>query len=96
MKLIVLTAAEEDLAEAVLYYNDQRPGLGHEFSDEVKRTFRRIQENPTAWTHISRRGRRCLTARFPYGVLYSQHNETILIAGIMHLRQNPERWLDRL
>jgi len=96
MKLIVLACAEQELAEIVEYYNDQRPGLGYEFAAEAKRGFRRIQEHPVAWPSFSSRSRRYLTDRFPYGILYTARNETILIAGFMHLRQDPQPWLTRI
>lgn len=95
IKLIVLTCAEQELTEIVEYYNDQCPGLGYEFAAEVQRGFRRIQEHPTAWPIFSPRSRRYLTDRFPYGILYAARNETILIAGFMHLRQDPKSWAER-
>ena len=96
MKLIVLACAEQELTEIVEYYNDQCPVLGYEFAAEVQRGFRRIQEHPTAWPIFSSRSRRYLTDRFPYGILYTARNETILIAGFMHLRQDPKPWLERI
>lgn len=70
MKILVLSCAEAELAEAVDYYNSQCPGLGYEFAAEVQRTFERIRNHPTAWPVFSPRSRRCLTDRFPFGVLY--------------------------
>ena len=32
MRILVLSSAEEEFAEAVDYYNEQRPGLGFEFA----------------------------------------------------------------
>jgi hypothetical protein len=43
MKIVVLSYAEEELAEAVDYYNEQCPGLGYEFAAEVKRAFCHMQ-----------------------------------------------------
>jgi hypothetical protein len=43
-----LAVAEEEFAEAIVYYNEQREGLGHEFAEEVKRGARRIDQFPTA------------------------------------------------
>ena len=36
MKIRYLEAAEAEFEEAIHYYNEQRTGLGFEFSDEVK------------------------------------------------------------
>lgn len=69
MKLLVLSCAETEIAEAVDYYNKQRPGLGYEFAVEMQRSFERIRNHPNAWAPFSTRSRRCLTDRFPYGIL---------------------------
>ena len=95
MRVLVLSCAEAEFAEAVGYYNGQQPGLGYEFAVEVKRTFERIGRHPTAWPVFSSRYRRCLTERFPFGVLYQVRADAILVGGIMHLKQDPQRWQDR-
>ncbi len=95
MKLIVLSCAEQELIEAVDYYNGQCPGLGYEFAAEIQRGFGRIQKHPSAWSVFSSRSRRCLTDRFPYGILYEVRGDCILVSGIMHLRQDPAPWQDR-
>lgn len=95
MKLQILSCAEQELAESVDFYNDQCPGLGYEFAAEVQRGLKRIQEHPEAWPPFSGRSRRCLTDRFPYGILYQERKECILVVGIMHLRQDPELWKKR-
>jgi plasmid stabilization system protein ParE len=96
MNLTVLSCAEQELVDAVDYYNDQCPGLGYEFAAEIQRGFRRIQDHPDAWPTFSTRSRRYLADRFPYGVVYQLRPDTILITGIMHLRQNPTHWEDRV
>jgi plasmid stabilization system protein ParE len=96
MKLIVLSCAEQELADAVDYYNRECPGLGFEFAAEIQRGFRRIQEHPDAWPSFSSRSRRYLADRFPYGILYQARADAIVIGGIMHLRQNPSTWKQRL
>ena len=40
--------AEQDLAEAARWYEQQRPGLGLEFLDEALATFSAIAERPLA------------------------------------------------
>ena len=76
MKVRILSCAEQELAEAVDYYNEQCPGLGFEFAAEVKSTLNRILSFPEAGPPLSLRSRRCMTDRFPYGVLY-QYAKTI-------------------
>ena len=59
MKIGFLDVAEDELTEAIAYYNQQSEGLGYEFAAEVKRTISRIAKYPKAWHSLSKRTRRC-------------------------------------
>ena len=98
MKIEFLQPAAAELYEAIVYYNIQRNGLGLEFAKEVQDTIERIKQNPEAWTTIStsKQARRCLTNRFPYGIIYQIRKNTILIVAVMHLKRRPQTWQFRL
>jgi len=40
--------------------------------------------------------RRCLTNRFPYGILYSIESDRIFILAVMHLHRDPDYWKHRM
>jgi hypothetical protein len=96
MDVVFLPAAQAEFAEAVVYYNAQRDGLGEEFTEEVQRTIARIIEYPEAWSLLSRRTRRCPTNRFPYGIIYQVSGNMLLIIAVMHLHRAPQAWRSRL
>jgi hypothetical protein len=77
MIIHILAPAELELTEAVDYYNNQCSGLGYEFASEVTNTLERITSFPNAWSQISPRTRRCITNKFPYGVIYQVRNDCI-------------------
>ena len=89
-----LSPAEQDVAEALAYYEEAVPGLGMEFLDELERTLQRILLQPEAWTALSEDHRRCRMRRFPYGVIYSIEDDCILIAAVFHLLRHPDSWKD--
>lgn len=90
-----LPAAEQDLIDAVVYYESCEHSLGIDFVIEVDKTISRIIEYPTAWTTISYDFRRCLLDNFPYGIIYSIEDNFILIISIMNLHRHPEYWKNR-
>ena len=95
MKYIFHEKAEIDFLSAIEYYEKCQPGLGNKFSKEVYATIKRIYQHPYAWSKIDSKTRRCLTTRFPYGVLYRIVEDQILIMAIMHLHRMPEFWKGR-
>jgi len=88
--------ARQELKGAINYYNECGSGLGYIFMDEVQASIERIIRHPKAWTKLSKNTRRCLTRRFPYGVIYQEINADILIIAIMHLKRKPGYWEDRI
>ncbi len=98
MNIEFLEPATTELYEAIVFYNIQRQGLGLEFAKEVQDTIERIKLNPEAWSTISKskQARRCLTNRFPYGIIYQIRKNAILIVAVMHLKRRPQTWQSRL
>ena len=88
-------SAEFELNEAIDYYEECRPGLGLEFAREVYSAIQRIIHFPEAWSRLSENTRRCLTNRFPYGVIYQILDEGLLILAVMQLNRKPGYWKDR-
>ena len=84
-----LPQARTEWVEAIPFYNEQRSDLGFEFALEVDRTLERIVQYPHAWTLIAERTRRALVDRFPYGILYYVHADSIVVTAVMNLRQRP-------
>ena len=64
MNIRYLSAAEAEFQEAIDYYNEQRPNLGFEFSDEIKDAVTRVVNYPLAWTPLSKRARRAQVSSF--------------------------------
>ena len=95
MKIDFLELAEIELHNAIEYYNGISSGLGYEFALEMKKNTGKNHTVPEAWSPLSKRTRRCLMNRFPYGVIYQIRKESILIIAIMHLHQKPTSWKNR-
>jgi plasmid stabilization system protein ParE len=87
--------ADAEFREAIDYYESSQRGLGADFYFEVYTAIQRLVDFPEAWPVVEGNVRRCLTHRFPYGVLYSVENEDIFIVAVAHLRRKPDYWKHR-
>lgn len=97
MKVEFLSVAESEIAEAIQYYNERQPGLGHDFYYEFKVALNRLVSFPNAWPIFADPIRRILLQKFPYGVLYKVgESKTIIIYGLMHLRSCPNTWQSKV
>ncbi len=96
MKIRFLDIAQFELDDAIEYYNYESPGLGYKFLTEILSTLNRIAQFPKAWHSSSKRTRRCQTRRFPYGVIYQDRGDEILVVAVANLHRKPEYWGDRI
>lgn len=87
--------AEEELSDAVEYYDDKANGLGREFALEVYATVLRSAAFPKTWPVLEGRVRRSLVRRFPYAVLYAESGGGIFVLAVMHQRRKPGYWKNR-
>ena len=87
--------AEVELNASVDYYEECQINLGLEFAHEVYKTIQRIREFPSAWRKLDGNTRRCLTNRFPFGVIYYQKDDKIIILAVMQLQRKPNYWKSR-
>ena len=88
--------AEAELNLSIDYYESIEPGLGYDFVLEVYETIQRVVDFPKAWTTLDGDVRRSLVKRFPYGVLYSEEADGILILAVMNLHRAPDYWKHRV
>jgi len=96
MKVRFLSLAQGELDDAVTWYNEQAAGMGREFLDELDRSVRRAVTYPLSCPEIDPGLRRCLLARFPYGLIYGIDGDTIVVVAVAHLHRSPRYWSDRI
>ena len=97
MNISFLDIATQELDDAFEYYEYQQQNLGSRFIFEAQNTIERIKHYPKAWHSFSHNTRRCLVKNFPYGIIYQEKaNNLILIIAVTNLHRQPNYWIDRL
>ena len=96
MKFYFHPDADTEFDKTVEYYEECEPGLGLEFAEELYSTISRIIKHPQAWSLMSKNTRRCLTNRFPYGIIYQIKNGWLRIIAVANLNRRPGYWRKRL
>lgn len=96
MKYVFHPEALTEYAEAVQFYAQSRVELAQAFINAVENAIFQIVESPTRWRVIDEDIRRCLTRKFPYGILYTIEQDFILIVAVMHCSREPGYWKDRV
>ena len=88
--------ALEEFNDSINYYEKKSLGLGSEFSDEIYSTINRILIFPKAWPELSQKTRRCITQKFPYGIIYLIQENEIIIVAVMQLNRKSDYWKKRI
>ena len=90
--LILSPEAENDIADAAKWYEEQRLGLSLEFRSALDEAFSAIEKNPKLHAPIHRTLRRALVRRFPYGVFYVERAHNTVVVAVLHTSRNPRLW----
>ncbi|MGF1601613.1 MAG: type II toxin-antitoxin system RelE/ParE family toxin [Thermosynechococcaceae cyanobacterium] len=96
MKYVFHPEALTEYAEAVQYYARRRAEMAQVFINAVEDAVYRIRESPERHVAIDEDVRRCMTRKFPYGVLYTIEQDHILILAVMHCSREPGYWKNRM
>ena len=96
MKVRFHPAALKESVEAGSYYDRQHPGLGKKFDEAIRSAIAAIVEAPQRWPLRTKGTRRYHVKRFPYIIVYTVLDETVIIVAVMHARRRPGYWADRL
>jgi len=89
--------AEAEYLEAIAYYETRKPGLGAVFIAEVEHFLARVCDAPYRYPVQRQPDVRVIRLhRFPFKMLFREHNGTVEILAIAHDHRRPAYWLGRL
>jgi len=90
----IAEAAENDIREAFLWYEDQKDSLGIRFEDHVSKAVNSIQSNPLKTQIRYGNTRIFFLKKFPYGIHFrvDEVGKSILIVAAFHTSKDSEKW----
>ena len=95
-RLVVRAAAEADVLQAALWYEQRSPGLGTEFLRAIDVTLAEIARMPERYPRVHAEVCRALLRRFPYSVYFVASSDLISVIACMHANRDPRRWEERV
>ena len=95
MNIRFLTVANQEVDDAVAWYEQQDKNLGRGFLDELDRAVRLVKTYPLLARQIEPEIHRFLFIRFPYALIYGIDQDTIVIVAVAHQQREPRYWADR-
>ncbi|MEZ5385339.1 MAG: hypothetical protein R3F13_07485 [Prosthecobacter sp.] len=82
---------QDEVDEAVRWYDDQRPGLGDDFYAKFSEAVGQAARHPEGFSFWlrSRTIRRVKLSRFPYDVLFELRADAVRIVCLRHEKRHP-------
>lgn len=96
MKIEIAKIAQQEFNESKQFYEIEQAGLGIRFENEIKNAISHIKKSPSIWSFERGEIRRYILHRFPYKILYSIQEDTIIILAFAHQHRKPDYWIDRI
>lgn len=89
-EVVILPGVEQDMDEAILWYEKQQKGLGIRFYSLLLDKLEEIRTTPQYYYFIHEEYRRITIYPFPYNVIYRIVGSKVLVLALFHQSQNTE------
>lgn len=93
--VLIHDEADIEVRKAAYWYKQQRPGLEHEFLDEVDAALDRLSRTGDVMPVVYRELRCMYVQRFPYGIYYRIREARVTVVAVLHNRQDLSRLDER-
>ncbi len=90
-KLFIQEEVYGEVEEAVLYYNQQRTGLGLELFEEWEDAVNRVLSSPEGYEKKRKQFRHVLLKRFPYLAIFEIVETTVVFQKFINVKKHPAK-----
>jgi len=94
-RLVSEPSVDLDVEAAFEWYENEQPGLGMEFLDELRAIYNRIADGPLKYQELRGGIRRALLRRFPYAVYFAIEGDIVIVVAVLHASRDPAEWQRR-
>lgn len=90
--LSIRPEAQQDIKDAISWYEGRERGLGARFKAEARTALKRIGDNALLFPKIDDKVRRALLKSFPYSVYFVVETRAVVIVAVLHQHRHPREW----
>ena len=96
--LVISSLAQQEIADALLYYFNISPALAERFLDKLEASYTKLEENPQHYSFFgdSKLIRSLAFDTFPYSLIFRIVEDNVLVIALHNTHQNPENFLKRI
>jgi plasmid stabilization system protein ParE len=94
VRIEILDKAEDDLVNGFKFYEEQQPGLGAYFRENLSADIDSLQIHGGVHRVVYRNYHRALSKRFPFAIFYTVSGETVLVHAVVDCRRKPA-WIKK-
>ena len=94
-RLVAEPRVDLDVAATYQWYENEQPGLGLEFLDQLRAVYDRIAASPFQYQDLRSGIRRALLRRFPYVVYFAVEADVVIVLAVLHASRDPAEWQRR-
>ncbi len=88
--------AEDDMLEAYVWYEQQKPGLGEKLLESLGKAREAIIQNPATYSfRYKKKVRAFLVEGFPYLILYVLEKHNANVISVFNTSRDPKIWKKR-
>jgi plasmid stabilization system protein ParE len=92
----LLPIAEQELAEAIDFYDKESRELGDRFIVDFDTVIERLCHYPESAPRVSKWLRIARLSGFPYNIIYRINPDHILVTAVAHQSRRPRYWRGRI
>lgn len=96
MNIRFLTPADQEVGDAVEWYEQKGKDVSRGFLNELDHAVRLVNSYPLLATLIEPEIRRFLFISYPYALIYGMDGDTIVIIAVAQQQREPRYWANRI